>query len=207
MTRLVLFALAAASLLNIAMSVEVTAEEPPESADSTAVAPKTSHMLPPEQIAKIVDIEVVLGIAQLSKEDFTFTGRMTTVFNEPKLFVKSALDKYHVQDKPLAPRLAKMIDSLPMTATIVVIPKGVTKQYAENGVTIPLGDEWFCPWIPSLIDTTETLPWFYGSHYRNGEIGIVNGEVYVKDGTQVLIDEIDVYEYIGDRWEFRGTKE
>lgn len=124
------------------------------------------------------------------------TGRSKPVFSlhsRVSFWGPEDLDSYVVQGIQLSERLRKLVRSHISDANwfeMVALDTCCWSRYSEDGIIVEVGDQWSYPILHGSLDEIIELPSF-----RNGEIGIVDGEVFIKDGTEAKYDKrVYIYE-------------
>ena len=99
---------------------------------------------------------------------------------------------------PISDRLQALMKKYALETIYGIMRTGTMFVKKENGVTIPLKDDWSMP----FIFKADMIPVV---RFRRGEIGIENKEIHVKEGTESLVGD-NVYIYENRKWVLAGQR-
>ncbi len=110
------------------------------------------------------------------------------------LGLKNQLSQSVGGDK-LSARLQKLIKDSNLGDVMVLLSNKAWIGINPDGVTILLKDEWLAPFTMSFSGENK-LP---AVEFRNGELGIKEGEIYIKEDTEAKIDS-STYKFTKGDW-------
>jgi len=153
-----------------------------------------------ENLSKCVELGVVITILAFPERGALIQGKNRPVFhNELGSFDNSSLNN-KIKGYSISSRLKKLVTKSdiyrdPNTPLMLVIKDPCCWwHYRKDGITIEIEEKWENPLRePESCQILE---------FRNGEIGLIKGEIFIREGTQLRISDNtdEVYTFTKGRW-------
>lgn len=157
-----------------------------------------------ETLNKCVELGVVITIVAFAKNDALIQGKNKPVFHNEIGGFGGVGNKSSLKDKvrgySISSRLKKLVTKSdiyedPDTLLILVLKDPCCWwYYRKDGITIGIEAEWESPLrTPKGCEILE---------FRKGEIGLIKGEIFIREGTQLRIRDHpdDTYTFTKGRW-------
>jgi hypothetical protein len=167
------------------------------SAATSQAAVQRKNIAPAETVEAI---EVTIAVSGAAAKSTTSQGGVeyspgfstTPMFNTPVLMSHSS--------ENLSQRLQALIKKYDAETVMGALTSGIPMVIKKNGVAFQLTSDWGMPFQFSTGKDV-TIPVV---KFRKGEIGIVDGEIYVKDQTEALVGE-KAFVYTNQQWVPSGS--
>ena len=148
-------------------------------------------------IIKGIELSVIITLLAFSDRDASIQGKSRPAFsNELGFLTKSEINDKKVRGYPLSSRLKNLVANADISDNYIGVLKNTCCwwNYRNDGITIEIEEEWKSP-----LRKPEGCQMF---DLRNGEIGLIKGEIFIREGTQLRLRDYpdEEYTFTKGRW-------